>query len=73
MHYFESATGLRFLINTDPKTPSLQRDLRKIYSEYYVEFVSKNPMYKLGDTISCAHFIGIVDKFITGHANFKSE
>src|SRR5690349_14280670 len=49
LHYFETATGLKFVITTDPKVPSLQQYLSKLYSEIYVEYVTKNPLYKLGE------------------------
>jgi hypothetical protein len=73
LHYFETATGLRFVLNTDPKCPNLQKDLRRIYGDLFVEYVTKNPMYKVGETVTCSHFLTAIDKFVKRHPNFKTE
>lgn len=72
MHYFESASGLKFVITTDPKVPSLQLFLAKLYSDVYVEYAIKNPFYKLGDYISCTSFVSALEASITGHTAFAS-
>mmetsp|Transcript_50045 Transcript_50045/g.156628 ORF Transcript_50045/g.156628 Transcript_50045/m.156628 type:complete len:187 (-) Transcript_50045:477-1037(-) len=41
LHYYETPTGLRFILITDPPVPSLRECLRQIYSHIYVEYVTK--------------------------------
>jgi len=66
LHYFETATGLKFVLCTDPKTQSLATELRQIYSDYYVEYLSKNPLYQLGTPITCSLFLHSLDSYIKG-------
>lgn len=72
MHYFETATGLKFVITTDPKAPSLQSFLSKLYSDIYVEYVTKNPYMKQGEVITCNLFISILEQAIKSHASYSS-
>jgi len=72
LHYFETATGLKFVVTTDPKTPSLQQYLSKLYSDVYVEYVIKNPFCKLGEYINCTLFVSALEASIAGHPNFMS-
>ncbi|KAJ1939976.1 TRAPP complex subunit bet5, partial [Linderina pennispora] len=45
MHYYESSTGVKFILNTDPHTASMQQVLEMIYRNIYVEYVTKNPLF----------------------------
>jgi hypothetical protein len=51
LHYFESSTGLRFILTTSPNAGDLTRLLQRIYREAYVECAARNPMYRLGTAI----------------------
>ncbi|PVU94553.1 hypothetical protein BB561_002458 [Smittium simulii] len=42
-HYFESPSGLKIVLNSDPHASSLQFALEHIYTQIYVEFITKNP------------------------------
>ncbi len=44
LHYLEIPTGLVLVLNTDPQTPDQRELLRKIYSDLYVELITKNPL-----------------------------
>ncbi len=46
LHYFESTSGLKFVVMTDPQQPAAtMRDLlRQVYTEAYVECVAKHPV-----------------------------
>ncbi|KAK3828136.1 MAG: TRAPP complex subunit bet5 [Benniella sp.] len=44
LHFFETLTGLKFVLNSDPGVESLQSALRQIYTQLYVEHVVKNPL-----------------------------
>jgi len=70
LHYFESGTAIKFVLTTDPKTPSQADELREIYANYYVEYISKNPLHKLGGPIECTSFSNAIDKFIKANKNF---
>ncbi|ORX75423.1 Sybindin-like protein [Anaeromyces robustus] len=45
LHYYETASGLKFVVCSDPRTPNLQDMLHQIYRDIYVEYVVKNPLY----------------------------
>lgn len=70
LHFFESGTGIKFVLTSDPKTPSLGKELRDIYRDYYVEYISKNPLYRMGGPIECTMFSYAIDKFIKNHSSF---
>eukprot|EP01087_Luapelamoeba_hula_P003327 TRINITY_DN13133_c0_g1_i1.p1 TRINITY_DN13133_c0_g1~~TRINITY_DN13133_c0_g1_i1.p1 ORF type:complete len:145 (-),score=26.08 TRINITY_DN13133_c0_g1_i1:70-504(-) len=44
LHCFESATGRRFVMCTDPKSGSLANELREIYASVFVDTVVHNPL-----------------------------
>ncbi|KAI8369471.1 Sybindin-like family-domain-containing protein [Radiomyces spectabilis] len=50
LHYYETPTGLKFVMNSDPNTESLRLVLKQIYVQLYVEFVVKNGMMRFDDT-----------------------
>ncbi|CAG8611383.1 2721_t:CDS:2 [Paraglomus brasilianum] len=76
LHYYETPTGLKFIINTDPNVESLRPALRQIYVNFYVEYVVKNPLSPVehpgGDGVNNEYFRAAVDKFIKSLAVFDS-
>lgn len=38
LHYFESPTGIKMLMLTDPATPALQEQLAQIYRDIFIEY-----------------------------------
>jgi len=64
MHYFESGNGLKFVLMTDPKAANMQSELQTIYTDYFVEYLSKNPLYTVGEPINHVLFQQNVDKYI---------
>mmetsp|Transcript_43240 Transcript_43240/g.78686 ORF Transcript_43240/g.78686 Transcript_43240/m.78686 type:complete len:148 (-) Transcript_43240:59-502(-) len=57
-HYFETLTGYRFVLTTDPTVADQQDLLRSIYTDLFVEHVVRNPMYHLGEDVSkCTIFV----------------
>ena len=46
-HFLESPSGLKFVLNTSPDqdSASMHEVLKAIYSQVYVEYVVKNPLY----------------------------
>ena len=63
LHFFETPTGIKFVLLSEPKVDSLVEELKKLYS-LYVDYVVKNPLYALGDPIECQLFVDNVDSFI---------
>ncbi|KAG0745596.1 hypothetical protein G6F57_009208 [Rhizopus arrhizus] len=50
LHYYETPTGLKFVMNSDPNTENLKLVLKQIYIQLYVEFVVKNGLMRFDDT-----------------------
>ncbi|KAJ4462834.1 putative trafficking protein particle complex 1 [Paratrimastix pyriformis] len=73
LHCFETATCVRFVISTDPRTPDLHDQLATIYNTLYVEYVIKNPLYKLGDRIDCELFVTRLDSYLRSLPCFASS
>ncbi|NXI30323.1 TPPC1 protein, partial [Sterrhoptilus dennistouni] len=44
LHYLETPSGLRLVLNTDLGVPSAREALQHIYSNLFVELVVKNPL-----------------------------
>lgn len=70
LHYYETPTGLKFVLMSDPHSDNLRLVLRQIYMSFYVEYVIKNPLSPIehpgGDGVGNTHFRNAVDKFIRG-------
>ncbi|KAJ2339324.1 TRAPP complex subunit bet5, partial [Coemansia sp. RSA 2618] len=47
LHYYEAPTGVKFILNTDVGTASMQPVLEMIYRNIYVEYVMKNPLFRI--------------------------
>merc|ERR1711907_53214 len=43
LHFFESGSGIKMVMRTDPNVPHVKDDLLTIYSKLYVDLVAKNP------------------------------
>lgn len=73
LHYFETATGLRFVLTTskdfrneDQRRSGLDltRSLKEIWSEIYVNYVCKNPMHEPGSYITSELFLSKLDAYV---------
>jgi len=64
LHYFETASGLRFVITTDPASTDMRDTLRYIYSNFYVECLVKNPLWQPGEPITCPLFTQSLERYI---------
>lgn len=64
LNYYETPTGLKFILNTDIASPNNRDILQKIYSQIYVEYVVKNPMCSMKDAIKSELFKAKLDEFI---------
>ncbi|KAJ2516668.1 TRAPP complex subunit bet5, partial [Coemansia sp. RSA 2049] len=52
LHYYEAPTGIKFILNTDTATSSMQPVLEMIYRNIYVEYVVKNPLFRIDSRLS---------------------
>ena len=63
LHYFETPSGLRFVLTTDLAATDMREALRHIYSQIFVECLTKNPLYNPGEPISCPLFAGTLERY----------
>jgi hypothetical protein len=68
LHYFETASNLRFVLLTDPNTQSMRSVLHQIYVSLWVEHVVKNPLapveHKGGEGVRSELFEQVLDRFL---------
>ncbi|ORY73994.1 putative trafficking protein particle complex subunit, partial [Neocallimastix californiae] len=70
LHYYETASGLKFVVCTDHRTPNLQDMLHQVYRDIYVEYVIKNPLYHSdNDYINNELFKTKLHEFIKSQSN----
>ncbi|XP_002740166.1 trafficking protein particle complex subunit 4-like [Saccoglossus kowalevskii] len=55
LHCFQTLTGIKFIVLTDPRQGGVESLLKKIY-EIYSDFALKNPFYSLDMPIRCELF-----------------
>jgi trafficking protein particle complex subunit 1 len=70
LHHFESASGIMFIMNTDPAVEDLYLTLKHIYSQIYIECVSRNPLYQHtpDSPVNCPLFVKKLDEFVAAQA-----
>ncbi|KXJ28301.1 Trafficking protein particle complex subunit 1 [Exaiptasia diaphana] len=66
LHFYETPTGLKLIMNTDINTNNARDTLQDIYSKVYVEYVVKNPLCKLDEPIQSELFKTKLDAYIKG-------
>ncbi|GJP32174.1 hypothetical protein CLOM_g2960 [Closterium sp. NIES-68] len=65
LNYLETPSGIKIILVTDPKMSDLRDALRHIYTNIYVEYVIKNPLYVPGEPFRCELFISNLDTYVT--------
>ncbi|ORY29511.1 Sybindin-like protein [Naematelia encephala] len=73
LHLYETLTGYRFVLLSDPSTDSLRFVLRQIYVGPFVDYVVRNPMVQLDsrtEGIDNDHFRAAVDAHMRGLSMF---
>ncbi|CAG9579559.1 unnamed protein product [Danaus chrysippus] len=64
LHYLETPSGLKFVMNTDNQVQGVRELLKKIYAEIYVKYITRNPLCGIGETITSELFKTKLDAFI---------
>ncbi|GAA6104152.1 trafficking protein particle complex subunit 1 [Tachysurus ichikawai] len=64
LHYYETPTGIKVVMNTDLGVSNCRDVLHQIYSTVYVECIVKNPLCDLGGTLQSELFSSRLDSFI---------
>ncbi|KAK2812050.1 hypothetical protein FQN50_001759 [Emmonsiellopsis sp. PD_5] len=62
---FQTATGTKFLLFTDPLMASVDVVMRKVY-ELYADYVMKNPFYQIEMPVRCEAFDRMVGGWVKG-------
>jgi hypothetical protein len=63
LNCFQTLTGLKFLLVTEPAQPNVEIVLKRVY-ELYADFVMKNPFYTVEMPVRCQKFDSALDSFI---------
>ena len=66
LHFLESPSGVKVILNTTPDTGDLRDVLDYIYSQLLVEYVTKNPLYDPGEPFNFEQFSAVLDHFMKG-------
>ncbi|KAF8200771.1 TRAPP complex subunit bet5 [Pholiota molesta] len=75
LHLFETLSGYKFVMLSDPRTDSLQPVLHQIYIGPFLEYVVRNPLVKMDSRergIDNEYFRTSVDRLIRGLPVFSS-
>ena len=72
LHYFETPTGFKFVMNTDTSVENVQDVLRHVYARIFVEYVVRNPLQLPGERIESELFSSKLDEYIQNIA-FKRD
>ncbi|XP_067828287.1 trafficking protein particle complex subunit 1 [Heptranchias perlo] len=73
LHYYETATGIKIVMNTDLGVGSIRDVLSQIYSTIFVEFVVKNPLCSMNEPIQSELFRAKLDNFVRGLPFFSAR
>ncbi|KAI4685459.1 uncharacterized protein J4E84_006187 [Alternaria hordeiaustralica] len=60
---FQTQTGVKFLLFTEPQQPNVDTMMKRIY-ELYADYVMKNPFYTVEMPIRCEKFDRGLDSFV---------
>ena len=64
LHLYETQSGYKFIMLSDPNTDSLRFVLRQIYAGPFLEYVVRNPLFKVS---SNAIHAGVQDRKAAGY------
>ncbi|XP_075144618.1 blocked early in transport 5 [Haematobia irritans] len=64
LHYLETPSGLKFVLNTDTNATNVKELLQQIYSKIWVEYVVRDPLWTPGTPVTSELFQIKLDEFI---------
>lgn len=64
LHVFETATGIKFVLNTDNASTGVRELLQQLYAKIWVEFAVRNPLWQHGTPVTSDLFRNKIDEFI---------
>ncbi|XP_028153395.1 trafficking protein particle complex subunit 1 [Diabrotica virgifera virgifera] len=73
LHFFETPSGLKFVLNTDTQSQGVREILQQLYSQIYVEYVIKNPLCRLSQPIDSDLFKTKLDAYIKQLSIYPSK
>uniref|UniRef100_A0A146LAV0 Trafficking protein particle complex subunit n=1 Tax=Lygus hesperus TaxID=30085 RepID=A0A146LAV0_LYGHE len=73
LHYLETPTGLKFVLNTDIHASEVRELMKKIYSQVYVEYIVKNPVCRLDEPIKSELFKEKLDELIKQSSYYTAK
>ncbi|KAG5864660.1 hypothetical protein JTB14_022985 [Gonioctena quinquepunctata] len=73
LHFFETPSGLKFVMNTDIHSQGTREILHQLYNQIYVEYVVKNPLCSLLHSVQSDLFNTKLDGFIRQLPIFTSK
>ncbi|XP_058875848.1 trafficking protein particle complex subunit 1-like isoform X1 [Acipenser ruthenus] len=73
LHYYETPSGVKVVMNTDLGVPNCRDTLHQIYSTIYVEYIVKNPLCSMNEAIQSDLFCSKLDSFVRGLPFFSAR
>lgn len=73
LHFFETSTGLKFVLLTDVNIGNMRELLRKLYCKVYVEYVVRNPLIDLHLPITSSLFDCKLEEYLTEYGFFTQQ
>lgn len=64
LHYYESPTGIKIIMNTDVNVGRLQDTLQHIYKKIFVEYVICNPQCKPDSWVESELFAKTLTQYV---------
>lgn len=74
LHLYETISGYKFIMLTDPNTDSMRFILRQVYSGPFVEYIVKNPLMDMDSRdhgVDTEHFRNATDRLMRGLSVFS--
>ncbi|KAI9584299.1 trafficking protein particle complex subunit 1 [Glossina fuscipes] len=64
LHYLETPSGLKFVLNTDVNAVNVRELLQQIYSKVWVEYVVRDPLWFPGTPVTSELFQNKLDELV---------
>lgn len=73
LHYLETSSGLKFVLNTDNAAQNVRELLHQLYGQVYLAYVVKNPFLQINVPIHSELFQSKVDELMRKSPIFLSK